>query len=191
MTITADATTKTAAHVLTREDVAALRDADDIVFYYGPLTGCVIHAKLRSDWERGDGDVRVFTRTQQLCYPATSDGDRLRVIPCDAQMWGNGTGRHDRPWNADNNPQAAGFVMLMAVQHLGGTWPTTAAMLKPGDTLTLRWTADHFDTDSLRDAGLHRDDLDLMAFRGSRRLVFHVATTITGDHSGRMIRRHG
>jgi hypothetical protein len=73
-------------------------------------------------------------------------------------------------------------------------WVTTAAMLKPGDRLTLMFKADWGTSELAANAGLHVDVLSLRVMRGepfakgSKRLDFHIGTRVTLDNSARMVR---
>jgi len=180
--------TITTTHELTREDIAALREADDIVFHTNSTAGAVIHAELS-----GMSGTRIYTAREQRRYPLPGGdlNERRRVIACGVEMWGQGSGGLDAAWNHEHHPEASGFVWLKSPNSSGVSWATTASLLKPGDTLTLRWIADQQATDTLRSAGLHLDSLELLVHRGERRLVFDVATRVSGDHSGRMVKRYG
>ncbi len=183
-------TTATAAgtHVLTRDDVTALRGADEVMFHYGPQTGSIVRAGLRG--ERSSGKPRVYSAAQQLRYPNTDtySDDRHRDIPCGASMFGHG---HDTEpgWRAEDHPRAVAFEMFQNAAY-NAAWRTIVELIKPGDALTLQWAADN-NSDTVRKAGLHVDELRLLVRRGDRTLTFHLQRSITPDNSARMIRRHG
>lgn len=77
------------------------------------------------------------------------------------------------------------FAMIYTTRF-NEEWQTIAGCLKVGDELRLHWRADS--NQYLRDAGLHFDELLLHVKRGSKVLVFSVATSICPDNTARMIR---
>ena|SRR5690349_21407991 len=173
---------------LTREDILALKLADSVSFHYVDGVG-----KIYASLENREG--RIFSAKEQKLFPATDRLNRDRVILVHTEMSGYRDGGDSHNWRLDQYPKAAAFASIIA-PRFDPEWQTTVYILRPGDTLTLIWTADN-NTETIRKASLHTDTLH-MDIRRSARLAsdpavlrFHVDTRISLDNSARMIRRYG
>ena len=179
-------TTTTTIGTLSKEDVAALRMATAVTFHY--FRGfSFIRAHL-------DPIGQPFTRREQILFPEKYAGSRnqSREIPVSSSVTGY-TARGGT-WRVDpEDTQAAAFYMIHSAQY-AETWSTVAALLTTGQVVSLRWIADN-NTDVLRDAGLHADELRLKtsytSITDKRTRVFHIGAQVSPDNSARMIRRNG
>lgn len=176
--------------VLTRDDLAALKLADAVTFHHAPASagGPMIRLYLES---RMSDEPRIFTPGQQRAFPAADGRDgrgRMREIRVESAAYGygddGGTG-----WRSADKPHLTCFQMIHSAQYTE-CWPTIPRLLKVGDRLALGWVADN-NTETLTTAGLHRDQLRLRVHRGTRPLVFPIATSVCPDNTARMIRTHG
>jgi len=135
---------------------------------------------------------QVFSRQDQLVFPDTREvmpGERNRDIGCSVGLSGY-VGESGAMWHGDPDGRAQCFAMVVA-PRLSRVWQTVATLVKPGDRLTLAWTADNNNA-VIREAGLHADSVSVLVSRGARtRYEFVVCNQITPDNSARMIRRHG
>jgi hypothetical protein len=178
---------------LTSEDIAALKDADSVVFRL-TSKGSSIEAGLRKYAE--DGPV-IFTAREQRLYTSVdhySPTERSRIISTDvsASGYGDGTSGGWR-WNADNTSGRPDcFEMIGSARYLH-TLGTILVGLRAGDVVTLVWTADN-NTDNYKAVGFHADELTLVAIdpTGKRpERTWLVAYSVGPDNTARMIRRHG
>jgi hypothetical protein len=175
--------TTTTVLPLSRDDITAMRSADDISFhqYDGEA---FIRAHLR-----GHGEQRIFTvREQKLFTTADHSSERLRHIPVQSSAFGygyntSGTGG----WNSTNNPGYSAFAMTSTI---GNVLRTILVLLKVDDILTLNWVADN-NTEVIREANLHTDQLEIRVTRGDKFYVFLVKVQTGKDNSARMIKRDG
>ena len=174
--ITADTKIASAlAEGLAAEDVAALRVADAVTFHTFRGRGYV-----RAHKRVGPGRD-VFTAREQRLYPDPDGRERLREIGADYAL-----ASAERP-GALAATQWAAFYMIGMAQYVP-SWQTIAALLRTGDVLQLAWLADN-NSDNIRDAGLHADELRLHVMRSGRVMTFQIAHSVTPDNSARMIHR--
>lgn len=175
------------APALTAEDVAALRECESVSFHHR-LGNAYIRAMLDTVL-----DQRTYSKRQQKLFPETRDtgsGDRARIIGVASSIYaysetGSGTG-----WTDRTEPAASCFGSITSARH-SDIWPTIASLIRPDDQLHLRWIANN-ESDRLREAGLHYDQLRLTIHRGQRKLTFALADQISPANSlVRMIRRNG
>jgi hypothetical protein len=173
---------------LTRDDIAALRCADTVSFHYNQRRG-FIHADL----DDHAGDRRIFTARQQRLFPDTAILGRQRKVPVSTRMSGYDTAARGIAWTRDDAPQVSAFHLISSVRF-NRVWQTIVGLLAVGDEIRLVWLADN-NTETLREANLHADELTLIAIRRGRRevrhLAFFIAHAVRLDNSARMIRRFG
>jgi hypothetical protein len=177
----------TEPYALTDDDVATLRLCDTVRFYYHEG-----RSYLRAQLTGGHaGQVRLYTKREQRLFPRTDtyQYDREREIVCASTVYGYS---HDddggRWWDAEQNPGLSCYEPGVGGRSID-TWATLASLLKPGDRLALRWTADVNEAIT-QDYGLHRDTLHLLVTRGKRTLTFLLADHVSPDNTARMIRRN-
>jgi hypothetical protein len=166
------------------DDVAALRLADCVSFCRHEQQNYILA------WLRGghEDDLRVFTAQEQRLFPGTAPHipDRKRRIDCAGSVYGYPPEDNQRAWDHLTKPGVICYEPNVGGRY-SDTWTTLAGLLKPGDRLWLRWTADI--SQALRhDYGLHRDTLHLIIQRGEERLTFLLADRVTVNNSARMIR---
>jgi hypothetical protein len=175
--------------VLSADDLAALRRAEDVTFYHHDGT-----AFIRLGLGMGMGTPRVYTPRQQLLFPDTSSArptaDRVRDIPVASGVSGYDDGGRGDMWTSRDAPNVVCFASPYVAAQRNRLWVTITDSLRRGDQLTLLWLADA-NYDLLRENGLHRDVLSLLVRRGGKELEFHVQEQVNYDQPGRMIRRHG
>lgn len=171
---------------LSADDVRALRTADTVSFHYYDGRGYI---QLTIDGERS-GTLRVLSVADQRAFPQRVDmsAERRRMIDVTTEILGYGADGWTG-WSHETEPRAAAFEMVHAAQY-SDVWTTLASLIRKGDRLTLKWTADN-NTDITRNAGLHSDHLQLIIVRGDARLTFNLVTAVRLDNSARMIRRNG
>jgi hypothetical protein len=180
--------TGTPVSTLTSEDVAALRLCDTVRFYYHEG-----RTFLRAELSGGMmGMPRLYTKREQHLFDRTEDtyrDDREREILATSTVYGytvDDAGR--RWWDIEQNPRLSCYEPGVGGRSTG-TWATLASLLKAGDRLALKWTAD-INEGITRDYDLHRDTLHLVITRGKRTLTFLVADRVSPEDSSRMIRRN-
>lgn len=154
---------------MTKEDVFALRNADDISFHHHEGTDTI---RLRRRSHQGPHQG-LFTETEQRVFYRTEYGDeRVRVIEM-------------------GDPSNFGFTAFASTSKWDDArWVTIARTIRPGDEVSLVWRPDDHTNDYLRNARppLHADVLDIRVVRGNKIVgAFMVATSITPDNSARMI----
>lgn len=166
MTINAFAIPSADDMALTREDVKHLRRADDLCFDW------------RSTPEPSAG-IRVIERAATTGYAE----DATYNIRCGLRV---------TDYNVDHtgldSDRACAFEMQHAIRF-NETTRTFVEFVRPGDVLELHWAADIYGpTSSIRQAGLHADQLDIRIHRGNRSYTFIIAVRMGADDTARMIR---
>lgn len=172
--------------MISKDDIAALKIAESVSFYYHEKQGTIV-ARL----EKPFSDVnRIYTAREQRLFPETDESWRMRTILVDTSMYGY-TDDGSTNWSIANgdHPTATGYASITAPRS-ALEWHTTVSMLKEGDILTLSWIADN-NSETIRQARLHVDRVSLYVKRGDKKLQFHLQTAITYDNSARMIKRNG
>jgi hypothetical protein len=177
-------TTEITIGVLSTEDIAALRMARAVTFHHYQGRA-FIRAHVAPS-----GHPATFTRRAQILFPEESSIPRERCR--EIQVSGSIAGYTDSGggWRVDgDDTRATAFYMIHAAQHVPA-WVTIAALLSPGEAVSLGWLADN-NTENLQNAGFHCDELQLTTTKGKRKRVFAIATQVGPDNSARMIRRYG
>lgn len=183
--MTTDTTTTTTAG-LTREDLAALRAADNLTFHHYRDGDSQPRHMIRA-YLRGTFGQRIWTAREQRLFPELSLTDeRMRTVAVKSVASGYERDGNGGLWSGE--PQVRAF----ASHYIDNTIRTVLALLRTGDELTLQWRADN-NTDNHRSVGFHADELWLSAWSDSpaRDLTFHIAHSVGPDNTARMIRRHG
>lgn len=183
---------------ITSDDIAALKAADSVSFHYydgrGYMRAAVIPFwRVRGSAYLRDGGTesgwRVFTAREQRLFPAVSGigNSRQRDIDVTTSMFGYG--EPGETWNLGSAPKATAYEYEGTAQY-SKTWSTLVSLFRAGDELQLLWLADN-NSETIRLADLHTDQLDINVKRGDKEMRFHVSTRITPDNSARMIKRNG
>lgn len=152
---------------LDKIDIAALRKAEDVCFF---------HREDRSY-------IRAIKRAPQATTANPFLTEQVREIDC-------GTDWHDFEGSdgiSREPPYFDGFAMVNNSRY-ADIWPTLSTLLKPGDTLTLSWRRGAWNSEVVRQAGLHGDVLYLQIHRGKHTLTFFVDHSMGPDNTARMIR---
>lgn len=148
---------------ITKAHIRALKHADFISLTWDIDKGYAIHASIEKEHSSTGYDERV-------------------TIPCTGGMdnysgWGNQT--HTEPvtaYHLIHNP-----AMLLDIQ----TWLNT---LRENDTLYILWKYCN-DTEYLRKAGLHTDDVSVIVIRQGKLIAeYNIGSSTGPDNSARMIR---
>lgn len=170
---------------LTADDVAALREADQVGFHYFEGKSYLVA------YFRGN---RPATARLWNLFPTQEHGtERSRKIDTDARVRGYNerTDTDWTTWTADPDDHAVTCFHLQYGGRSDETWQTIAGLLRAGDTLALHWEADD-NSSNIRAAELHSDTLHLRVTspKGKARM-FLVVRNVSPDNSARMIRRYG
>ena len=162
-------TSDIAAAVLTKDDVKALRQCDRAIFTL--QDGKTTVRCVRETKNPGPFDPKERTYTIEHCDSRVCDYDGHR-------------------WTADEGAYACYASAYGGKHNEASSFTTAAALIRPGDHLTLKWVAGN-NNDYLRDAGLTHDELYLSIHRGKRTLVFYVTFCAipTTAHGARMVNR--
>lgn len=173
---------------LSADMIAAMRLADSVSLHHTPADG----GEIRLYLDRF-GESRIYTAREQRLFPQTDIGasDRATILPVSASLSGYGESLGSGGWNLESAPDAVAFHMISSAQFQS-EWRTVCALVKPLDVVGLVWTADN-NTEIIRDAGLHCDEVRLTIDRGGKKraLSFLLAATTGRDNTARMIRRNG
>jgi hypothetical protein len=160
---------------LTELDITALRTASWLEFSHASVEGAIA-AHL-------DPTERAATPRQREVFTHEARFTRVRRLKALSAPFAYGP---------DGEPQS---VPLRRCQYLlrgaqfSDEWQTVAALLAPGDRLSLRWMADN-NNDYLRAAGLASDELRLrvVAASGARHTFLLAILACPTDSVSRMIR---
>jgi hypothetical protein len=171
---------------LTRDDITAMRMADDVSLHLYGITGSIIRAYVQ-----GRGEPIIYSESQQRLYPeATNFHDRrARDIATEGSVTGYGeAGSFGFAWNTrSTEPGPSCFYSV----HDRDVWTTITQTLRVGDELHVHWRADN-NTDTIRQANLHADEVRLIVrHEGKPNATYRVGNAITPDNSARMVRRYG
>lgn len=157
---------------LTTDDLAALKQADDVIFHGNQKHGNRMRAVLR-DRQYGDDDPRIFTAREQRLFPLADSGEYVNERIREIDLGDTGL----------NVRQA--FAMVSSYK-IG--WVSILKTLRKGDEITLGWRDDHGTNGYLHDAGLHADELHLVVWRkGKLQYEFTVETSVTANNTARMV----
>lgn len=167
----------TSIAVLDSADIAALRAAYSVTFHTN-----MGRAFIRA-YKRTAPGCDVFTAREQRLFPVADDSERFREITVDHTAYG-----YEPGWRGATDYLVA-FHMIHTAEYRE-TWRTVVELIRAGDRVRLDWVADNNST-TLVEHELHADELRLHIARGERKMIFHIATSVTPDNSARMIRRHG
>lgn len=155
-------------HGLTKDDLAALKKADRIIFqhYDGYSRIRAVKDANRDGPFTGEAEREIKTGFRLIDYSGHG-GDR-RFSREDARE-----GRFaafDMSWGDEATQTAMG-------------------LLRAGDFLKLEWSADAGTSDYLRAVDYHCDRLALKVYRGKKVLTFLLSTQAGPDNTARMIRK--
>lgn len=170
---------------LTAHEVTALVEADRIAFtYYQGVAS--IRAILREERDRVNG---TLFPPEEL-FPDVDGITHERSVTIIVQG-GVGGYDHDGPvWSHHTEPDVSCMVPV-TFARTDKEWQTIARSLCPGDQVWLGWLADN-NTDTIRQAGLHTDELHLYVDHGDKRTSSYLVRVLTHrDDVARMIRRYG
>lgn len=181
------ATMTTGALALCKEDLVALREADQVVFESYPGRDGLRITQIRAIRERRsyDDSPVVFTAREQRVFTRPVDmapAERMRPIPAVPTWTFHGSERGDED-------KAVAFSMEHTARF-HREWQTIAGLLRVGDELVLGWVADN-GNGYTRDAGLMRDELHLTIRRGDESLRFLVDVSVCAPNSARMVKPNG
>lgn len=183
------------AEPLTADDVAALRMAESYSFHtHSAYNGSIL--RLYTNAPGAVDDAVVFSKRQQVLFPEIHNKDtRARTLTIDgaASGYGENLGHGGWQWPSWTGSQVQEPTPECFFSgYLKDQWRTIVRSLRVGTVLKIEWTADN-NTEIARDAGLHLDEVRLIATTvtrtGSRRDVFNVGWATCRDNSARMIRR--
>lgn len=166
---------------LSPQDIAALREADNVTFHV--MKGCGF---IRCHLDGYRGEPRIFTKREQVLFPDVDLRDRRREIGVDQSTHGY-TDAGLSTWQADK--QTTAFHMEHGSKY-DRPWQTVVSLLRTGDVLRLDFVGSN-NNGYLKEAGLHLDSLTLSVTRGKRRMEFLLATSVCPDNSARMVKRYG
>lgn len=182
--------TTPAPGTLTTEDIAALRMAEDVTFHHHDGKAFIRLYIGRG----GNNPPRVYTVREQRLFAENDSyvADRTRTIPVPSHIYGynDRSATDGSSWTEATHPHVACYASPYGAARYSRKWRTLAEMLRGGDEVSLLWTADN-NTDNIRQAGLHNDELALLVNRRGKRLEFHVDYSVGPDNTARMIRRSG
>jgi hypothetical protein len=144
---------------LTSADIRALKNADNVVFQTSPEWG----HRVRAIREREHTQSGFSDEVQiQASGGIRSHGEGFEAKYC--------------------------FHMIHSSKY-SRSWQTIASLLRPGDTLSLSWSAGGGTTENHRAAGLHGDTLSLVVYRKEKhKYTFKVAYSVCPNNSARMCR---
>lgn len=153
--------------ILTKEDVQALKAADDAVVF--------------SATYQGEGTYQGFIRAiKKVTTTGYNDATVDRDIPVDALLT-----TYHKPWA---EAKAANASHVITGPSYEGFWQTITTFLRPGDDVTIHFIAGN-NTPLLEEAGLTQDECALVVRRGKQRMAFHLDNRITRPTSpARMVR---
>lgn len=185
-------TTTTTDTALSADDITALRMADSITFHYGPAGTSYVGTCIRVYLRGGHTDQpRIWTAREQRLFPEVGniDTDRIRVIMPDRSSLSGYSGSSGMStWAGSDRPQAVAYHTM---HHRSDEWETITGLMRAGDSVRLSWLAGN-NSDVLRKAGFHCDELRLSIHRGESRVMRFLITRSVGPHnSARMIRPDG
>lgn len=181
--------TTVAAETLTAEDIKALRLARSVSFHVFTRDGERV-SFIRASFERRRD---VFTAAEQRLFPGVSEyrpEERDREIPVLEDIRG-----YERDGSVKYDERATAFSMIHAAQF-DRDWQTIVGLLRPGDELTLTFTASN-NSENMRRVGYHRDELrlevkrgrrEIAGGRGQKRLSFLLDVSVGPNDSARMVR---
>jgi hypothetical protein len=178
--------------VLTRDDIAAMNAADDVSFHHNPE-------------DNGPGSIRLYRRSllvtdriwtarEQRLFPEThTSAERVRTL-ANLHSAMSGYAQPDTSttaWNNTTEPLADAFTTTGGCSY-NDDWRTIVGLLRPGQRLALKWTADN-NTENIRWAKMHADELRLLVYRPHHAWPrsFLIQARVAPDNSARMIRRYG
>lgn len=172
------ATTYT-THALTADDLAAIKSARSVALHYHEG-----EFYMRAHLETAYGAPKVFTAKEQLLFPDIWSGNdwRARRIEVSQQYCGitNYSSEHTEMGNKPISAYAAGH-------SYNPVWDTVKSLLKVGDIIGIRFIADN-NSEIIKRANLHADEVHLIVVRGKKRLTFHIDNSLCEDNSARMVR---
>lgn len=156
--------------MITKEDTAALRKADTIVFHHDP----------KAQRNGSDGRIRALKKFKLKSGPFETEETAEFEIPVDSYI--KDYGKDDIHYD-----QLSGAVVLSYCQWNDSIGSAIARTIKVGDMIELEWLRNNA-TPSQEEAGLVADELRIHIRRGKTRFVYIVAHQVGKDNSARMIR---
>lgn len=176
---------------LTAEDVAAWKLSTDWSLHTHPTldvgAGSIVRLYVRV-WNTPP----IFTTRQQRLFPNTfSTTQRTRDIMVDASAHGYDNEIASTGWTWPSWTGAERQEPVPACFDMGSSdamFQTIGRALKVGSVLSLKWTADN-NTETAREAGLHLDEVRLVADTGTRKDEWAMGHATCRDNSARMVQR--
>jgi hypothetical protein len=180
------------AEPLTADDVAALKLANSFTLHTHPTLdrldgapGSLLRVYVRADHQG------VYTTRQQILFPDFMyTGTRARDIIIGGSVKGYGP-KLGAPgwawpltWGEDKEPAPQCFFS----GYERDVWATITRAVRVGTLLKVEWTADN-NTETSRDAGLHLDQVKLVAKTGKHVDHWNIGWSACLDNTGRMVRR--
>ena len=159
---------------LTKEQIRALRTANDVSIFHNPFA---------MPEDKQHAMIRV---TKKIKAPAGYKVERETEAVMEIGVWSNlrhySASESKGGITAESNP--CGFSMISYADH-SAAWQTIVSLLKEGDRIELEWDADCYGPDSsLRRAGMSMDRLTLVIRRGDKKMTF-----LLDDWAGEMFSR--
>lgn len=168
---------------LTRDDIAALKRADNVTFhtYRG-------EAHMRAHLETYGTEHRIYTAREQLLFPLSNSTLRGRYRDVHTEHSGMGyLEEGGLAWTSDNTPHYSAFNAFVD-RHV---WGTIVGSMRVGDVVTLISVAGN-GNGYLKEAGLFKDDFRIELSRdGKNPRTFLANTSVCADNSARMVKRYG
>lgn len=176
--------TETEIPVLTRDDIAALRAADDVTLHVFKGRGCV-RARLRGY----SAQPRIYSAREQRLFPdvdAQLDW-RTRDVVASHSVVGYSE-RASMEWSDRSDPNYYAYASFVDE----AVWRTIAGVMRPGDSVHLSWIADN-NCGNTREVGFHHDELRLLLTgpEGKNRRTFLARVEVGPDNTARMVQRYG
>lgn len=170
---------------LSADDITALRTADSVTFHLNIGFDSRYYSGIRCIERDFTGEPRIYSAKEQRVFPVADGLERRRHITVPMNTAG-GYDERGGSYAAGNGSQC--FEMLSSSKY-SDTWQTIAGLLKIGDEIRLKWTADYGSSPVTREAGVHVDQLLLMVQRANgSRLHFIVRQSTCRDNTARMCR---
>ena len=148
---------------LSKLDVKALREAEDLCFY------------------NTDGKCEIVGRRKVEGKPYETEARYLITVQGRMTDYG-----HER-YSSQSLDKYRCFAMVTNYRYSPSEIDTIVRQLREGDELTLDWIADG-GNGYVKDAGLHEDFLYLLVKRGEKTMRYHVQSNICPENTARMIR---
>ncbi len=158
---------ETTVHPLTKDDVQAIRTADQWVSFHH-------NTERFADTDTATSVVRLSKTVDKNVAPGFQTETDV-VAHREIRIHQHG------------NPRQ-GYLSI-GYPDYSEIWRTIRSLIRPGDELLIQWCADEHTNAYLRDAGLHADVAKLVIIRGPKqqRLTFLLDSQVCMHNSARMI----